>query len=117
VKLVEALEVCRRPVAETAPEVKIFLACGFTPLHLPTFLAAALRMLQPEARVTIKTGLETLWVDEIEFAYESTPRNGPVQEFFKKLPGARPHQGDKAAPRNLRRTSGKAGSVKDIVQK
>lgn len=56
-KLIEALELLRRPVAETAPESKIFLDCGFTPLHLQTFLAAHLRVLFPEKRVCVKTGL------------------------------------------------------------
>lgn len=56
-KLIEALELLRRPVAETAPESKIFLGCGFTPLHLQTFLAAQLRVLFPQNRVGVKTGL------------------------------------------------------------
>jgi FkbH-like protein len=56
-KLVEALERCRRPLPDTAPELRIFLACGFTPLHLTTFLAAAVRVLQPEVRVVVETGL------------------------------------------------------------
>jgi FkbH-like protein len=56
-KLTEALEVLRRPVAETAPESKIFLGCGFTPLHLQTFLAAELRALFSENRISVKTGL------------------------------------------------------------
>ena len=35
----------------------IFLACGFTPLHLQNFLSAHLRQLFPENRIEIKTGL------------------------------------------------------------
>jgi FkbH-like protein len=57
VKLIEALEIMRRPVAGTARESQTFLACGFTPLHLQTFLAAELRLLLPEDRIDIKTGL------------------------------------------------------------
>jgi FkbH-like protein len=57
VKLIEALELLRRPVADTASELKVFLACGFTPLHLKTFLAAHLRVLLPESRVEVETGL------------------------------------------------------------
>jgi FkbH-like protein len=56
-KLVEALELCRRPVTDTAPELRIFLACGFTPLHLATFLSAELRVSHPETRVVVETGL------------------------------------------------------------
>ncbi len=56
-KLVDALQLVRRPVAENAPETKIFLACGFTPLHLQTFLTAELRALLPGNRVDIRTGL------------------------------------------------------------
>jgi len=57
VKLIDALELVRRPTIETAPEMKILLACGFTPLHLPTFLVAEVRVLLPENRVSITTGL------------------------------------------------------------
>jgi len=56
-KLVEALEQCRRPLPETTPELRIFLACGFTPLHLTTFLTAAIRVSQPEIRAVVETGL------------------------------------------------------------
>jgi FkbH-like protein len=55
-KLIEALEILKRPVAGSAAERKVFLACGFTPLHLQTFLAAHLRKLLPEARIEIETG-------------------------------------------------------------
>ena len=37
--------------------MRIFLACGFTPLHLQTFLHAHLRQLMPTNGVEIKTGL------------------------------------------------------------
>ena len=56
-KLIEALEILKRPPAEAAPELKVFLACGFTPLHLQTFLTAHLRRLLPQARIEIRTGL------------------------------------------------------------
>ncbi len=55
-KLIEALEIVKRPVADAAPGTKVFLACGFTPLHLQTFLAAHFRELHPEVRLEIKTG-------------------------------------------------------------
>ena len=56
-KLIEALEILKRPVNETAPARRIFLACGFTPLHLQTFLTAQLRRLLPESGIAIQTGL------------------------------------------------------------
>jgi len=57
VKLIDALELLKKPVSENAPALRVFLDCGFTPLHLQTFLAAHLRALLPQHRVEIKTGL------------------------------------------------------------
>ena len=55
--LIEALEIAKAPLAEDGPSLRIFLACGFTPLHLETFLAAHLRKLRPTHRAIITTGL------------------------------------------------------------
>ena len=55
--LIEALEISRKPVAQDAKLLRIFLACGFTPLHLQNFLSAHLRQVFPENRVEIKAGL------------------------------------------------------------
>jgi len=57
VNLIEALDLTRKPVAAGAAAVRIFLACGFTPLHLQTFLHAHLRQLLPTNSIEIKTGL------------------------------------------------------------
>jgi hypothetical protein len=57
VKLIDALELLKKPVPENAPPLRVCLACGFTPLHLQTFLAAQLRAFLPQHRVEIKTGL------------------------------------------------------------
>jgi len=57
VNLIDALELIKEPVAENAPPVKVFLGCGFTPLHLETFLAAHLRNLKPTCRVELNSGL------------------------------------------------------------
>jgi FkbH-like protein len=57
VKLIRALELLRQPVSAAAPELKTFLACGSTPLHLQTFLGAELRTLLPDHRVSVQTGL------------------------------------------------------------
>lgn len=56
-KLLEALEILKRPAAEAAPIREVFLMCGFTPLHLKTFLAAHLRFCFPTSLVEIKEGL------------------------------------------------------------
>src|SRR5436853_315400 len=55
--LIDALEVLKRPVPDAAPDSRVFLACGFTPLHLQTFLAAQLRIQSPGHRVEVHTGL------------------------------------------------------------
>jgi FkbH-like protein len=55
--LIEALEISRKPVAQDAKLLRIFLACGFTPLHLQNFLSAHLRQQFPDNRIEIKTGL------------------------------------------------------------
>src|SRR5271169_1046789 len=55
--LIDALERLKVPVAENARPLRVFLACGFTPLHLETFLAAHLRDLYPAYRVELSSGL------------------------------------------------------------
>lgn len=47
----------RKPVAQDAKLLRVFLACGFTPLHLQNFLSAHLRQQFPDNRIEIKTGL------------------------------------------------------------
>jgi len=56
-KLVEALDILKRPVPEGAPSQRVFLACGFSPLHFQTFLVAHLRMLSPQRQVEVTAGL------------------------------------------------------------
>ena len=55
-KLVEALEVLRDPMPSERM-LRAFLACGFTPLHLETLVAAELRVKSPDSGVHISTGL------------------------------------------------------------
>jgi FkbH-like protein len=57
VNLIEALEILKQAVPEEEQPLGVFLACGFTPLHLQTFLAAHLRKCLPKQRVELKTGL------------------------------------------------------------
>jgi FkbH-like protein len=56
-KLLEALEILKRPISGPAATQEVCLECGFTPLHLKTFLAAHLRLFFPESRIEIRTGL------------------------------------------------------------
>jgi FkbH-like protein len=55
-KLAEALKILHG-APKDAPSFPVLLACGFTPLHLETFLAAHLQQALPQRRVTISTGL------------------------------------------------------------
>ncbi len=56
-KLIDALEVLRQPVATDASQLNVHLACGFTPLHLQTFLEARLRSRYPKRLYTIETSI------------------------------------------------------------
>ncbi|HEX8286355.1 MAG TPA: HAD-IIIC family phosphatase [Pyrinomonadaceae bacterium] len=56
-KLSEALKIVQIAPASTAEKLTVFLACGFTPLHLTTFLTAHLRRRLPNRVVEIQTGL------------------------------------------------------------
>lgn len=56
-RLVDALRILRQPMPDAAP-FEIQIACGFTPLHLETFLGAHVQLLLPENnRVVTRTGL------------------------------------------------------------
>jgi FkbH-like protein len=55
--LIEALELSKKPCPDGAKDFSVLLACGFTPLHLQTFLQAHLRQALPDRRIQIKTGL------------------------------------------------------------
>ena len=65
-KLIDALGILRRPVADDAPPATISLTCGFTPLHLQTFLTAQLRTRFPHQRVKVEAGLFGDLVGNIE---------------------------------------------------
>jgi hypothetical protein len=56
-KPIEALEILRRAPNPDAQPLCISLACGFMPDCFRTFLAAHLRELFPEHRVTVEVGL------------------------------------------------------------
>jgi FkbH-like protein len=57
VNLIEALELLKRDVPSGMPSFRVFLACGFSPLHLKTFLAAHLRARLPQRRIQIEIGV------------------------------------------------------------
>jgi FkbH-like protein len=57
VNLIEALEVLKQPVSEQSTSIRVGLACGFTPLHLQTFLAAHLRQRMPGHAIELMPGL------------------------------------------------------------
>jgi len=56
VTITEALKITQSAPHDARPFM-VMLACGFTPLHLQTFLAAHLQQALPERKVTIATGL------------------------------------------------------------
>ncbi len=56
-KLLEALKILHANPPAGAEDLNVFLACGFTPLHLQTFLSAHLRKLFPDHRVSHHVGL------------------------------------------------------------
>jgi FkbH-like protein len=56
-KLAEALKIVQTAPPEKAERFSLYLACGFLPLHLSTFIQAYLSELLPERRIRIETGL------------------------------------------------------------
>ncbi len=55
-KFVEALRIAKDQPADAIP-FRVALACGFTPLHLQTFLAAHAQRRLPDRKVEVATGL------------------------------------------------------------
>jgi len=55
-KLAEALKVIQSALSD-APRLEVALLCGFTPLHLKTFLRAHLCKLFPGRSPNVQTGL------------------------------------------------------------
>src|ERR1044071_3912663 len=55
-KLIEALEIMHQERPASAARRTVFLCCGFTPLHLQTFLNAHLQRLSPQAAVEVEVG-------------------------------------------------------------
>jgi FkbH-like protein len=57
VNLIDALELFKLDVPEGNPSLRVFLGCGFSPLHLQTFLAAHLRKRLPQHRIQMAAGV------------------------------------------------------------
>lgn len=55
--ITEALKIIQAAGREDRPQYPVFVACGFTPLHLQTFLTAHLQQRMPGKKITIQTGL------------------------------------------------------------
>jgi FkbH-like protein len=65
-KLIEALKISQSPLPDSLRQLRLFLLCGFTPLHLQTFLTAHLRCRMPDHAPEISTGLFGDLVGNIE---------------------------------------------------
>lgn len=71
-KLSEALKIAQAVLPADSEKLTVFLACGFTPLHLSTFLAAHLRERLPEHNVEIKIGIYGDLIGNLERLLESS---------------------------------------------
>jgi FkbH-like protein len=73
VNITEALKITQSVPRDARP-FAVTLACGFTPLHLQTFLAAYIQQSIPDRKVTISTGLYGNLVGTLEsISAESLP--------------------------------------------
>lgn len=72
-KLIEALTIIRAAPQQAAQQMNVYLATGFTPLHLQTFLAAHLQLLLPKRQITVHTGLYGDAAGNLERAADQMP--------------------------------------------
>jgi FkbH-like protein len=77
VKLIEALRIIAG-VAPDLPARPLDLICGFTPLHLETFLRATLQQRLPNQQVVIRTGLFGDVAGNIERARDAGAREAAI---------------------------------------
>ena len=73
-RITDALRILNDAPKDGKP-FEVTLACGFTPLHLQTFLAAHLQQALPSRRVTVSTGLYGGLTRTIEEAAERGAKN------------------------------------------
>ncbi len=89
-KLIEALKIAQSPAADGSPALRVFVACGFTPLHLQTFLSAQLRIRLPGSAPEIRTGLFGDLIGNIE---RLTPADADVLIVLLEWPDLDPRLG------------------------
>lgn len=77
-KLKEALEILQKAPRDSGDEIRIFLASGFTPLHLEHFIAAWLQTRFPESRVVLSHGLYGDLAGNLERMHSAAPHSGVV---------------------------------------
>jgi FkbH-like protein len=77
-RLSEALRINQQLAPPGAPQKKIHLVCGFTPLHLETFVKAYAKLHFPAAEVTVTTGLFGDLEGNIKRASEEPSAEGAV---------------------------------------
>ena len=75
--ITEALKITQNVPRDARP-FAVTLACGFTPLHLKTFLAAHLQKSLPDRRVTVTSGLYGNLVGTLEAISETSLPDGLV---------------------------------------
>jgi FkbH-like protein len=73
-RITDALKIINGAPKDAKP-FEVTLACGFTPLHLQTFLAAHLQQAMPDRRVAISTGLYGNLAGTIEGIKEGAGNN------------------------------------------
>ena len=76
-KLAEALSIVQRAPTEGSP-FSVLLACGFTPLHLESYLAAHLQAFMPSRKVVISTGVYEDVAGTLERFAHSGAQNGAL---------------------------------------
>jgi len=79
-RLSEALRINQQPAPPGAPHKTLHLLCGFTPLHLETFLKAYARLHFSDARLSIAAGLYGDLEGNLQRALEQ-PAEGAVVVF------------------------------------
>jgi FkbH-like protein len=73
-KLAEALAVVNKNRTASGPPFEVFLTCGFTPLHLSTFLTARLVSLLPGRHVSVRSGVYGDLIGSLDRLAVAAPR-------------------------------------------
>jgi FkbH-like protein len=70
-QLMDALRIVNKRPQTTSRTLNVFFVCGFTPLHLKTFLSAYLQVLCPDRSIQLHTGLYGDVVGNLERAADA----------------------------------------------